>query len=558
MSDALTFKSPLEALAGQLAHAPHQVCFVQPVGGGKLREYTWQDVDDEARRMAAHLRSLDFPAGSHVGLMSKNCAEWIIADLAIWMAGHVTVPLYPTLAAKTVAQILEHSESRLLFVGKLDDWDSMKAGVPGGLPCIAFSLAPADALQRFPLWADIVARTSPLAEVAALQADQLATITYTSGTTGMPKGVMQDFRRIALIGTEAGKIYGMSNNDRLISYLPLSHVAERCAVEIAMLYNGMTVYFAESLETFAADIQRARPTVFFAVPRIWTKFYQKVSEKMPPKKLARLLRIPLLGGVIRRKLLTAMGLDQCRLALSGAAALAPELIEWYGRLGLEILEVYGMTENMAWSHATRPGEQMVGSVGKVSPGVECRLSEQGEILVKSPGNMLGYYKEPQMTADAFVDGDWLRTGDKGVIDTEGRLRITGRIKEIFKTSKGKYVAPAPIENLLVAFPGVELVSVIGDNMAQPIALINLTPEEKARLAGMERDAFTANLKEHMARVNANLDPHEHLAAGILVQESWTVENGIVTPTLKIKRNELEKHYADRLPKWQEARGIVWE
>ncbi|MGH8493327.1 MAG: AMP-binding protein [Moraxellaceae bacterium] len=558
MAVSTAFKSPLDALAGQLAHAPHQVCFVQPTGGGQLREYSWQDVDDEARRMAAHLRAQDFPAGSHIGLMSKNCAEWIIADLAIWMAGHVTVPLYPTLAAKTVAQILEHSESKLLFVGKLDDWDSMKAGVPGGLPCIAFSLAPSDALQRYPRWTDLIEKSSPLTDICQLQPEQLATITYTSGTTGMPKGVMQDFRRVALLGTEAGKIYGMAPGDRLISYLPLSHVAERCAVEIAMLYNGMTVYFAESLETFAADIQRARPTVFFAVPRIWTKFYQKVSEKMPPKKLARLLRIPLLGGVLRRKILSAMGLDQCRLALSGAAALAPELIEWYKRLGLEILEVYGMTENMAWSHATRAGEQMVGSVGKVAPGVECRLSDIGEILVKSPGNMLGYYKEPQMTADAFVDGDWLRTGDKGVIDHQGRLRITGRIKEIFKTSKGKYVAPAPIENLLVAFPGIELVSVVGDNMAQPIALINLTPEEKARLKGIERDAFTANLKEHVARLNEQLDPHEHLAAAILVQENWTVENGIITPTLKIKRNELEKHYGERLSKWQEAKGVVWE
>ncbi|MDP2226413.1 MAG: AMP-binding protein, partial [Moraxellaceae bacterium] len=528
------YLSPLDAFARQVSAMPDTVCFVQPTGGGALREYTWKQADDEARRMAAHIASLGLPAGSHIGLLSKNCAEWILCDLAIWMAGHVSVPLYPTLAAKTVNQILLHSEAKLLFVGKLDDWDSMKAGVPADLPGIAFSLAPDDARRRYPVWTDIVAANAPLATVATLPGDQLATIVYTSGTTGMPKGVMQDFARMAVIGVRAGKIYGMSTGDRLISYLPLSHVAERCAVELAMIYNGMKVFFAESLDTFAADIQRARPTVFFAVPRIWSKFYQKVSEQMPPKKLRLLLSIPLLGGVVRRKLLTALGLNECRLALSGAAALSPEIIGWYNRLGLEILEVYGMTENMAWSHTTRLGDQRIGSVGKPNPGVECRLAESGEILVKSPGSMLGYYKEPQMSADAFVDGDWLRTGDKGEIDSEGRLRITGRIKEIFKTSKGKYVAPAPIENKLAGQRGIELVSVVGDNMGQPIALVNLTPEEKERLThSHEREHFTKELEHLRLHVNETLDPHEQLACIVVVKEPWTVENGLITPTLKI-------------------------
>lgn len=553
------YESPLAALARHLAATPDKVCFVQPLGGGKIREYTWREVDDEARRMAAHLQALGLPAGSHIALFSKNCAEWILCDLSIWMAGHVSVPLYPTLAAGTIRQILEHSEAKFIFVGKLDDWDSMKSGIPTELPAIAFSLAPEDARQRHPVWSDVVAREKPLTDIASPSANQLATIIYTSGTTGMPKGVMHDFSHMAVIGIRAGEIYGMSADDRVISYLPLSHVAERCAVELAMLYNGMKVFFAESLETFAADIQRARPTVFFAVPRIWSKFYQKVSEKLPPKKLQRLLRIPLLGGVVRRKLLGALGLDQCRLALSGAAALSPELIGWYNRLGLEILEVYGMTENMAWSHTTRPGDQHIGYVGKPNPGVECRLAENGEILVKSPGSMLGYYKEPQMTADAFIDGVWLRTGDKGMIDRDGRLRITGRIKEIFKTSKGKYVAPAPIENKLVGLRGIELVSVVGDNMSQPIALINLTPEERERLTDkQERTHFTQELESLRTQVNEELDPHEQLAALIVVKEAWTVENGIITPTLKIKRNELEKHYAAPMAVWQDSKGVVWE
>ncbi len=553
--------TPLDALARQVERRPDAIAFVQPLGNGRLREYCWREVDDEARRMAAWLVAQQLPARSNVALISKNCAEWIICDLAIWMAGHVSVPLYPTLAAGTVNQIMTHCGAPILFVGKLDSWPEMAPGVPAHVRRVAFSLAPAEARQGdTPRWEQIIAATAPLAQVAKPAMDDLATIIYTSGTTGAPKGVMHDFTRLATVGNYAGQVYAMSENDRLISYLPLSHVAERDAVELAMLYNGMRVFFAESLETFAQDIQRARPTVFFAVPRIWSKFYQKVCEKMPPRKLDLLLKIPVINGIVRRKLLAALGLDQCRLTLSGAAALSPELIDWYRRLGLEILEVYGMTENMAWSHTTRAGDQKVGYVGKTNPGVECRIGEHGEIQVKSPGNMLGYYKEPELSAAAFIDGDWLRTGDQGEIDAQGRLRITGRLKEIFKTSKGKYVAPAPIENLLISMPGVELVCVTGTDFPQPIALLNLTPEEKARLSEHrhEREHFTHALESLRRQVNQQLDPHEQLACCVVVKDPWTVENNIVTPTLKIKRNELEKFYAARLPAWSAGKGVVWE
>lgn len=552
--------NPLTAFAAQVARRPEAIAFVQPLSGGQLREYNWRQVDDEARRIAFYLSTLHLPPHSNIALMSKNCAEWIMCDLAIWMAGHVSVPLYPTLAAQTVNQIMTHSNCPVLFVGKLDSWEEMARGVPEGVRCIAFSLAPDGARAAYPVWTELLDQYRPLADIANPAMSDLATIIYTSGTTGTPKGVMQDFSRLATVGTYAGKVYAMSESDRLISYLPLSHVAERDAIELAMLYNGMRVFFADSLDTFAQDIQRARPTVFFAVPRIWTKFYQKICEKIPPKKLAMLLKIPVINRIVRKKLLSALGLDACRLMLSGAASLSPELIGWYNRLGIEILEVYGMTENMAWSHTTRMGDQKVGYVGTPNPGVECRIGEQGEILVKSAGNMLGYYKEPDMSAAAFIDGNWLRTGDQGEIDAQGRLKITGRLKEIFKTSKGKYVAPAPIENKLVNLPGIELVCVVGADMTQPIALINLTPEEKTRMAAHanEREHFTKALEALRKTVNDTLDPHEHLACCVVVTSAWTVENNMITPTLKIKRNELEKTYADRLPVWQQSKGVIWE
>jgi len=422
--------------------APDKVMLTQPLGGGALREFTWRQTLDQTRRMAAHLRSHGIAPGDRVAILSKNTAWWLMADWAIWMAGGVSVPLYPTLAADTIRQILVHSESKLLFVGKLDGWDGMKAGVPGALPCIGMPLAPANGYTQ---WDSIVAQTEPLTGEPVRDGDELATIMYTSGTTGAPKGVMHSFATFAWsVSTGLKRVPAINANARMLSYLPLSHVAERTLVEHGILTTGMHVYFAESLDTFTADLQRARPTAFFSVPRLWVKFQQGVHAKMPPAKLKRLLGIPILGGIVRKKVLTAIGLQACEFAAGGAAPMPPELLRWYNRLGLDLVEVYGMTENCGVSHATLPGKSRPGTVGLPYEGVQSRLDPaNGEIQVKSPGLMLGYYKEPELTRDAFTADGWLHTGDKGTLDAEGNLRITGRVKDLFKTSKGKYVAPAP-------------------------------------------------------------------------------------------------------------------
>ena len=558
MDNKAAVMSPLKALEQRCEKQGQSVAMVQPMGGGELQDYTWARINDEARKMAAYLQSQGVQKGDHVALVSKNCAEWIIADLSIWMAGAVSVPLYPTLVAETVRQIMEHSESKFLFVGKLDDWDIMKEGVPEGVKRVAFTLAPRDALNDFPNWGDIIRDTAPIEQVAEPAMEDIATIIYTSGTTGMPKGVMHDFQSFSIVGEKMIKVYNLTPEERMISYLPLSHVAERVAVEIAQLYVGGKIFFAESLETFGEDIKRAQPTVFFAVPRIWSKFYQKASEAVPPKKLNKLLKIPFLNKVIKKKVLGAMGLDQCRIALSGAAALSPDIITWFKKLDLEILEVYGMTENLAWSHTTEEGDQKIGWVGTPNDGVECRIGDGGEILVRSLGNMKGYYKQPDKTAEDLTEDGWLHTGDVGEIDEKGRLRITGRVKEIFKTEKGKYVAPAPIENRLSTQPGLELSCVIGQGMGQPIALLNITPEEQEKLSkGSEKEHFTKELEALLTRVNHELDPHERMMTLVVCKDAWTVENNLITPTLKLKRNEIEKRYADDIPKWAKTKGVVW-
>ena len=537
--------------------APTRVTLTQPLGGGAVCNYTWGDVGNQVRRMAAHLQSLGFAPGDRVALVSKNTAHWLMADLAIWMAGYVSVPLYPTLAADTVRQILEHSESKLLFVGKLDDWETMKHGVPAGLPCIALPLSPKN---DFAKWDDIVDRTAPLQGNPVRDGAELCTLMYTSGTTGNPKGVMHSFDNFAFSIASGMKRISIDSNTRMLSYLPLSHVAERMLVEHSWLAKGIHVFFAESLDTFAVDLQRARPTAFFSVPRLWVKFQQGVHAKMPPEKLQRMLRLPIIGGIVRKKVLKALGLDACTFAAGGAAPMPPALLQWYSKLGLDIIEVYGMTENCGLSHATLPGKPRPGTVGLPYDGVESRIDPAtGEIQMRGKCVMMGYYKEPELTRQTFTEDGWLKTGDKGAIDETGALKITGRVKDLFKTSKGKYVAPAPIEDRLVIHTAVEACVVTGANLGQPLGIVMLTPDaaKRAQDAGQRKEMETS-FEKHLKDINAKLDPHEQLDCLVAVTTPWTVENGFVTPTMKVKRNRIEEVYAARYDQWVgQRKKVIW-
>nr|MBP7661726.1 AMP-binding protein [Burkholderiaceae bacterium] len=274
-----------------------------------------------------------------------------------------------------------------------------------------------------------------------------------------------------------------------------------------------------------------------------------------------LLKIPIVRGIVRKKVLGALGLDQCTFAAGGAAPMPPDLLRWYEALGLPIVEVYGMTENCGLSHATLPGVQRPGTVGKPYEGVQARIDPaNGEIQMKSPGLMLGYYKEPELTRQALTEDGWLHTGDKGALDAEGNLRITGRVKDLFKTSKGKYVAPAPIEDRLVMHAVVEACVVTGANLGQPLGIVMLNPEAALRARNdADRDEIEASLAGHLKRINAALDPHEQLDCLVVVTTPWTVDNGFVTPTFKVKRNRIEEVYAAHFERWSGARRtVIWE
>ena len=548
---------PLARLQHWARERPDAIFFTQPMGDGSTQDYSFARVLDESRRMAAYLQRFNWPAGSRVAILSKNCAHWLMSDFAIWMAGHVSVPIYPTLTADSVGRVLEHAQAVACFVGKLDDWPTLQPGVPANVHAISYPLSPEN---QFPTWDDIVRDTAPLAPIPARDADELATLIYTSGTTGDAKGVMHPFRTFAVAPEIARGPFGVSSNDRVLSYLPLAHVAERAFVEANALAFGLHVYFADSLDTFVQDLVRARPTIFFSVPRLWTKFQQGVQAKLPQNRLDLLLKLPLIKRLITRKILKGLGLDAVRFAGGGASPMPPSLLDWWAALGIDIVEVYGMTENFALSHGSFPGDGRVGYVGRPWPGVECRLSDSNEVLVKSPATMLGYFREPEKTQEVMTDDGFLRTGDLGAFDEEGRLRITGRAREQFKTSKGKFVSPAPIENKLQQHDTVEACCVVGVSFPQPFALVMLPLEVmKAVKSNVNlKERISRSLTEHLEAVNAQIDPHERLDFLVVVGEQWTVENGLATPTLKVKRSEIEKLYGVSFEAWaRQKAAVLW-
>jgi len=547
---------PLQSMYRWERERSECVFLTQPFGGGNVREWTWAQAAGEVRRMAAYLKAQNWEPGTRVAILSRNCAWWILADLAIWMAGYVTVPVYPSLKAQSVRQILEHSDAKACFLGATDDKETARAGIPSGVGCISFPTAPPG---DDPTWDALIAANSPMADNPTRPADNLATIIYTSGTTGTPKGVMHSFSALRFCAVSVRQLLDLTAEERLISYLPLAHIVERAGLEMPALILGSRIFFTEGVETFVADLQRARPTIFLSVPRLLLKFQQGVFEKISKAELEKLLRIPLLSHSVKKRILRQLGLDTVRHACCGAAPLPVEILLWYRHIGLDLAEGYGATEILI-THLPRPGSARAGYVGKALEGVENKVSETGELLVRSPMNMLGYFKDLQGTRDSFTEDGFFRTGDIVHLEPDGQLKIIGRVKEQFKTSKGKYVAPAPIESKLMAHPAVEACCLMGAGHASPFAVVLLS--EGARKQCVDPDAHKAleqSLRTQMEEVNAQLDPHERVNFIAVVEGPWTVGNGLMTPTLKIKRAALESRYQALVDNWEKHNiPVVWE
>jgi long-chain acyl-CoA synthetase len=535
-----SYTTPLEMLYKWNENLPDRIFLRQPVNG-EYKTYTWAQVNDQARRLATALLAQGLVKGDRVAILAKNCAEWFISDYAIQLASLISVPLYPMQTPESLEYVLKHSDSKVIIIGKLDGAKGMEPGIPDNISRIAMPY-PMD-IKADHQWDELLANSAPFSGSPIQPMDDLMTIIYTSGTTGNPKGVMHTYRTFSSGSQSATRVLKINKDDRYLSFLPLSHIAERFMVLGCSTYGCSDVSFVESLDTFGENLQTTRPTLLFAVPRIWQKFQQKVNQKLPQEKLDKLLRIPLINKLVRKKIQKGMGLDKSRMLISGASPITLDLLQWYKDIGFEINEGYGMTENLAYGPALNlPGAVKIGTVGSITamPNTEIKITDEGEIITRSPSLMTGYYLEPEKTAETIRDG-WLHTGDKGEIDSDGYLTITGRIKDVFKTSKGKFVQPNKIECLLQYNELIEQVCIAGSGAPQPICIIELSEAAKLKIKD-NKQAIEDNIRATIKKVNQQLEHHEIIERCFIIADIWTTENGLLTPTMKIKRNIVEKHY----------------
>jgi long-chain acyl-CoA synthetase len=418
------------------------------------------------------------------------------------------------------------------------DAEELVAEVPPGVLKIGMPYAGVPHTDRS--WDELVAAQAPLSDYQAPPDDALAMLIYTSGTSGAPKGVMlsQGNLKFAISHILEHTLEPLPR-ERLFSYLPLAHLMERIFGEALGLAVGAETHFLEKPEELAQTIVRVAPTRFSGVPLVYSRIQAGILSRLPQKKLDRLLSIPLLNSYFRRAIRRKMGLQNVDTLGSGAAPMPVPQIEWFARLGLPIHQGYGMTENCAYAAVELPGAARLGSVGRPLPGSGFRLSEDGEIQFKHDGVMAGYFKDPEQTRAAFTTDGWLRTGDKGRVDADGYLYITGRIKDLFKTGKGKYVAPAHIEGALLRNTDLDQVCLVGAGLNQPIMLVTLNANGKSR----PREELARVLAADMEAVNAGLEEHEAIAKCVVLEENWTPDNGLITPTAKVRRAEVEARYA---------------
>ena len=535
--------------------------FLKQPFGDVWEVYTWGEVGQYARKLATGLKSLGLRENAHIGLVSKNCREWIIADLAIMMAGYISVPFFPNLTSKEINTLLTFGDVDLLIAGKVEDWEEQKQGVPEGIPIIAFpNYSGHSKITEGHQWFDFINQFEPLQTPHVPKLSDVWTIIFTSGTTGNPKGVVLDYlanSRTELITLKSNELQiDFNGNNSFFSYLPLNHIAERVVVEFTAFRFGGTMSFAESMDTFAKNLQDTQPTVFFAVPRIWTKFQMGILSKVPQEKLTKLLKIPLLSWVLKNKFKKTLGLSKARAIVSGAAPLQESLRAWYRKIGILITNGYGMTENCAITTHLEPYMMgKAGSVGIAQPEVELKIdSETSEILMRGPFVMKEYYKQPELTAEVIKDG-WLHTGDQGHLDEEGFLFITGRVKDIFKTSKGKYIEPLVLESYFADIIDFEQICVAGLGLPQPILLAVLSEVGLAK----PQEEIKAYLKGFLEKVNSQLAGYKKISTIIIVKDTWTVENRLTTPTLKIKRNNVDKMYEGNYSNWhQDEANVIFE
>ena len=529
------YNTLLAYVDGQREQYPERI-WLRDRNGDAFTEWSFAEGHAEISAAAAWFEQRYGASQTNIAILSRNRAHWMLADLAIMGSGNVSIPLFTTMVASTAEYILDFTETRMVVLGESQNWDAIQATLPDSIDIVTMPGVEIDAPHI--KWGDIIAECAGREPEYTCKHDDLITMVFTSGTTGVPKGVMQSHNSLLKPMQHADHSFSLRAHPRFLSYLPLSHIAERQLVMVQSLIYAGTITFNESLETLLRDMADARPNFFFGAPRVWEQLQQGLLAKFGSQQaLASALEQD--SAAVGLQVRTGLGLDDTDYLLTGAAPIPPALIDWFETLGLRLMEGFGQTEIMGPCINTVEFRR-VGSIGRLLEGVDLKITDEGELAFKSEGAAIGYYKMPDKTAETFIDG-WVHTGDKGYIDDDGYIFLTGRVKDYFKTIQGKYVAPAPIENSFAATEWAEQICLLGRGYSKTTMVCVVSEAAQKQ----DRDIIDAALREQVKLVNTEVEKHARIGAVIVSTKAWTIENEMLTPTLKIRRDEVESKFGDR-------------
>lgn len=581
-------KTVLEHLRDHSRRRPDRIAYGEKVGGA-WRTTTWREYDAQVRLCARALLAHGIEPQQTVAILGGNRPEWSILCLATMSVRAIAVGVYQTCSPEQVAYIVDHAEAPLVLVEDAQQLAKILAQRER-LPLLrtVVTMRGAPATEGALAWDDFLARAAEVPEeeeerrFAEIDGEDIASFIYTSGTTGHPKAVMISHRNIAETGRIGNALHGIVADDSMVSYLPLAHVAEQMMSIHMPAAIGFAIYYAESTDKLPQNLLEVQPTIFFAVPRVWERYFAAISDRLASRgPLARriaawamrqgfaysealnhgerpslflALRFGLADRLVLSRIRAAIGLRNLRIAASGAAPITKEILDFFAGLGVRVYEVYGLSETCGPGTWNRAGRTRLGTVGPPLPEVELRLAEDGEILFRGPNVFRGYFKDEETTAEALDADGWLHTGDIGRLDANGCLTITGRKKEILITSGGKNVAPTPIENALKELELVGDAVVIGDGRRFLTALIALEEEAALRFArrhGLGGDQelhreprIVEELRRGIEKVNQRFARVESVRDFRLLPLRLSSDRGELTPTLKVKRRAVADRYAE--------------
>jgi long-chain acyl-CoA synthetase len=498
-------------------------------------EYTWSESHGQISAIAAMLEAR-FGQNEKMVVLSRNRAHWVLADMAIITSGNVTVSMFTTLPGATADYILQLTQAKVIFLGETTNWDQVKAVMPEDT--LVVTLPGVDLEEPHLKWDDLLLEWQGKAPAYEPKPEDMISLVFTSGTTGMPKGVIQTHNSNLLPIRRFSVSLGIRETPTYFSYLPLSHIAERQIVEFSSIEFGGEVNFNEAMPHLLRDLQRTSPNVFFGPPRVWEQFQQAIIGKFGGKEALEKALAQDKEGV-GKLVLETLGMNDVDYCLTAAAPTPPALIHWWQELGLTLMEGFGQTEAMGVIMSSHQ-ERRIGSIGKPIGEVEYKITKEGELAIKADGCTPGYYNEPEKTAELIRDG-WIYTGDKARVDEDGFLFITGRVKDYFKTIQGKFVAPPPIEGEFAKNDHAEQQCLLGRGFSKTVMIAVLTEEAQ----GKPEKEVEASILETIKTINAEIEHHARIGAVIITREAWSIENEVLTPTLKIRREKVEERFAEK-------------